>query len=200
MRYFTSDLHLGHEAIIGYSGRPFNDRFDQTKGLGSLWAQTVERGDEVYVLGDVYKGTDDLLWRLASWPGRIRVVPGNHDRCHPRHADHEAAKDKFKSAGIKVLDPQVTISIAGQDVLLCHFPPTGDSREGTQRYPQWRPADEPGRWIVHGHVHAAWRQRGRWINVGVDAWAGRPVPEAALADLIAEGPRDRDRLDWVRCS
>ena len=44
---------------------------------------------------------------------------------------------------------------------------------------------------LHGHVHERWRQSGRMINVGVDAWDHRPVPEDAVAALIAGGPADR---------
>jgi calcineurin-like phosphoesterase family protein len=45
-------------------------------------------------------------------------------------------------------------------------------------------------------VQQAWRQRGRQINVGVDAWAGRPVPEETLVELIAAGPAERDPRPW----
>jgi hypothetical protein len=39
-----------------------------------------------------------------------------------------------------------------------------------------------------GHVHERWRQRGRMINVGVDAWDCGPASEAELAAMIGGGP------------
>ena len=41
------------------------------------------------------------------------------------------------------------------------------------RYIEHRPDDDGG-WLLHGHVHEKWRQNGRQINVGVDAWNFAP--------------------------
>ncbi len=65
------------------------------------------------------------------------------------------------------------------------------------RYVEQRPVDH-GEWLLHGHVHERWRQRGRMINVGVDAWGCRPVNESTLAALIDDGPNDREPLPLCR--
>jgi calcineurin-like phosphoesterase family protein len=80
-------------------------------------------------------------------------------------------------------------------VLVHHFPYHGDSRGDTDRFAEHRPVDD-GAWLLHGHVHDRWRQAGRQINVGVDAWGGQPVGDEALAELIAGGPADRAPLPW----
>ncbi len=80
--------------------------------------------------------------------------------------------------------------MAGRDVLLDHFPYEGDSRE-TGRYLSHRPADQGG-WLLHGHVHERWRR----VNVGVDAWGGRPAAESELAALIQSGLADLGPLPW----
>ena len=91
---------------------------------------------------------------------------------------------------------EVELELAGGiEVRLCHFPYEGDSGE-RDRYVEERPVDD-GRWLLHGHVHETWRQRGRMINVGVDAWAGRPVSEQRLVELIQSGATDRDPLEWT---
>jgi calcineurin-like phosphoesterase family protein len=194
MRYFTSDLHLGHRSIIKNANRPFESVSHQTAVLEAIWYGTVGADDEVYVLGDFLMGDGSDLRRVSRWPGRIKVVPGNHDMCHPMHAEHAKAARRLRHYGIEVLDPQVSIEIGAHEVLLCHFPPDGDSRAGRMRYPEWRPS-EIG-WIVHGHVHTMWRQRGQWINAGVDAWAGRPVSEKVIAELMEDGPRDIGSPGW----
>ena len=89
------------------------------------------------------------------------------------------------------------LSVAGQDVVVSHFPYAGfDPRPDHQdRFESWRPQDE-GKWLLCGHVHGAWRQSGRMINVGVDAWGGRLVSEPELASLFAAGPASREAQPW----
>lgn len=79
-------------------------------------------------------------------------------------------------------------------VWVSHFPYVGDSPPGGgDRYDGWRPADD-GRWLLHGHVHERWRQRGRMVNVGVDAWGFRPASGAEILSLISAGHADRGPL------
>lgn len=77
-----------------------------------------------------------------------------------------------------------------------HFPYYGDSHD-QDRYGEFRPVDR-GLWLVHGHVHEKWRQMGRMINVGVDAWGGFPIAEERLLELIAGGPAELPPLPWRR--
>jgi calcineurin-like phosphoesterase family protein len=76
-----------------------------------------------------------------------------------------------------------------------HFPYHGDSKDGPERFAEQRPPDRGG-WILHGHVHDRWRQSGRQINVGVDAWGGRPISDDTVAALIDAGPNELDPLPW----
>lgn len=92
----------------------------------------------------------------------------------------------------------------GIDVHISHFPYADPSLGGkenrhgeviTDKFAPWRVVDEGG-WLLCGHVHDSWRQKGRMINVGVDAWGGRPVSEAEIVELIGAGPRDLGVLSW----
>ena len=51
-----------------------------------------------------------------------------------------------------------------------------------------------GGWLIHGHVHEKWRQRGRQINIGADAWGYTPVHEDTIAELINQGPQHLERF------
>ena len=53
MIYFTSDLHLGHAAVIGLSHRPFSDVEEMNETLIKNWNKTVMPDDDVYILGDL---------------------------------------------------------------------------------------------------------------------------------------------------
>ncbi len=198
MRFFTADLHLGHANIIRYCRRPFSSADDMDEALLSAWEAVVRPGDEVWVLGDLALGRAPEALELAGLlPGRKFLVPGNHDRCwsgHRKGADKW--RKEYEAAGFEVVDAPVEASLAGRGVLLDHFPYEGGSRE-TGRYLSHRPADRGG-WLLHGHVHERWRQRGRQVNVGVDAWGGRPVAEGELAALIRSGPADLGPLPWER--
>lgn len=200
MIFFTSDQHWGHARINELSGRPFSRVRAMDAALVKAWNSRVTDDDTVYVLGDVCMGSIreslDLIGLLA---GRKILVPGNHDRCwsglRPKHHP-ERWEDRYLDAGFhRIQHAPFLLELPGIDpVLISHFPYAGDSQD-VDRYAEHRPADE-GRWLLHGHVHERWRQRGRMINVGVDAWAGRPVSTTTIRALIAAGPADLPPMRW----
>lgn len=196
-RFFTSDEHFGHANIIRYCNRPFASAGDMDEALIESWAKTVGPKDEVWVLGDFALGPIYAALDLAQLlPGRKFLVPGNHDRCWPGHRKGGAKwVAEYEAAGFRVVEAPVKLRLAGRDVLLSHFPYTSGSPKDESRYATDRPVDV-GKWLLHGHVHEKWRQRGRQVNVGVDAWAGRPVPEDEIAHFIEAGPADKEPLPW----
>jgi calcineurin-like phosphoesterase family protein len=165
--------------------------------LMARWNKTVAPEDEVWILGDLALGKlESGLERVARLNGKITLVPGNHDRVWRKHAAKaRSVKGLYKDAGIKIADDPQFTRIGEHHVEISHFPFRKD-REGDKFY-DWRPENR-GQWLLCGHVHDKWRQRGRQINVGVDAWGGFPIPEDVLSELIAQGPADRDTLSWVQ--
>ena len=200
-RFFTSDLHIGHVNIIGYCDRPYFSAQQMDRDLVVRWNNVVGPGDEVIVVGDLALGKLDLsLERARDLNGCKRLIPGNHDACWAGRKGR-AARSRYEDAGFEVLDEWVRMELPGprgprsnHAVEVCHFPWAGDSYDG-DRFDTWRPTDH-GQWLIHGHVHDRWRQRGRLINVGVDAWGGLPVSEARLVELIVAGPQDLPPLAW----
>jgi len=201
--YFTSDIHIGHANIIAYSGRPFDDVPDMNAKLVEGWNQIVHPADTVYILGDLVMGKlDDSLPIAGQLQGHKILVPGNHDRLHPMYK-HKKGYDQWAAryrdeAGIEhVTEPQTRLPIGHhRGVLVCHFPYTGDHTGEDDRYTEERPADG-GEWLVHGHVHDAWRHNGRCINVGLDAWGGCLLTEDSLENIL-DGPKHlhTDRWTW----
>jgi calcineurin-like phosphoesterase family protein len=162
----------------------------------------VQPEDEVWNLGDFALGQIRLtLPIVGQLSGRQVLLAGNHDRCWAGARKNTGWDCRYLAAGFSRVMAGAppchpTMIIAGQVVLLSHFPYRngGDSRD-TERHPEYRLADSGG-WLLHGHVHEKWRQKGRMINVGVDAWGGRPVAEDEIAALIEAGPRDLAPLPW----
>lgn len=218
MLFFTADQHLGHARIIELCGRPFASVEEMNESLIERWNQTVSPDDTVYVLGDWAMGRiKETLPLTRRCNGSKILIPGNHDRVWMGH-EEKVGLDKifdwqgdYLNAGFSaIMDsyPYNTQSESLADhgnwhdrdddhwhnVLLHHFPYKGDSHD-KDRYVHDRPIDMGG-WLLHGHVHERWRQRGRMINVGVDAWSGFPVSEATIASMIVDGERDLPPLEW----
>lgn len=65
--YFTSDLHFGHENVIRFDDRPFASVEEMDAELIRRWNAKVDRGDLVYVLGDmIWKTKNDEALNTAG--------------------------------------------------------------------------------------------------------------------------------------
>ena len=211
MRKFTADTHYGHGNIIRYCARPFADAGQMSADLVLKALGTLGEGDSLWHLGDVALGNlGESMTCLAAISAQhhVTLMAGNHDRCHPCNRNPDRWRTEYyEKGGIGMLHT-VPVKLAlgdGTEVNVCHFPyaERGDGMEDRHgrlvpdRFAQWRPADD-GSWLLCGHVHNAWRQRGRMINVGVDAWGGRPVGEDEILRLIGDGPADLMPVPWER--
>lgn len=82
--WFVSDLHLGHNRIIDFSG-PLRDGTNVVEHdhlLVQEWNRVVSKRDLVFVLGDVCMHKD--LGILSELRGNKRLVRGNHDNKNVR--------------------------------------------------------------------------------------------------------------------
>lgn len=210
--FLTSDLHLGHVRIPELAHRPYSDVSAMDEDLVRRWNAVVAPSDVVWVLGDWCLGRiAETLPLTQRFHGRKVLVPGNHDRCWQGHGrgSHEW-RQRYVDAGFaEVVDDPVEFDVAVGSagagsadggsvtrVRLSHFPFRGGGDSlAVERYSEHRLVDDGG-WLLHGHVHTVWRQRGRQVNVGVDAWGGVPVALEQVAELLAAGPADLAPLPW----
>ena len=169
--------------------------------LVDRWNTVVRSQDTVYVVGDICMGRlDDTLPYIQFLNGRKLLVPGNHDRMFGcQGTKYRNVCDRYEAAGIEVIEEALVLNVFGLSVLICHFPYAGDSRDDQieDRYQEDRPIDV-GQFLVHGHTHGKWRKNGRMIDVGVDAWAGKPVSFTEVADTFRWPQYDMSPLLWVR--
>jgi calcineurin-like phosphoesterase family protein len=156
--WLTSDTHFGHENIIKYCNRPFNDVWQMNVALTTIWTGKVTDDDIVVHLGDLtlmkdpkkYKST----WQLIrSLPGKKILVRGNHD--HPRIVPY------LREIGWVIVN-----EIISENVTMRHIPPTGTSDADIVCAPDV---------FLHGHIHGKSHHRdhpsGNCYDVGVDATA-----------------------------
>ncbi len=197
MIWFTSDPHYWHKNIIRLSGRPFAHLHEMHEHLIQEWNKRVKPTEKVYVLGDFSFGsvgmTKGILDRLL---GHKILIKGNHDM----------ASHKMLAAGFQEVHENIFENIGNQRVLLSHFPyhpmqryhknPDGSviaddaAYVGDRRYLHKRIVDDGEHWLLHGHVHGHYKQRGREINVGVDVWDFKPVPHEKILNMIEDGEQN----------
>lgn len=180
VRFFTSDLHFGHKNIISFCERPFADLDAMHEGLIQNWNKVVGQDDTVWILGDfVFGGTAFLRAIMERLHGRKHLLRGNHDwkNIKPNRTDLGFAR---------IVDGTEDIWLGeGADTFhakMCHFPYRA-AHPTDLRYEELKPVDQ-GAPLLHGHVHCAWKTKGKMVNVGVDVWDYAPVSEATLVDLI----------------
>lgn len=205
--WFTADLHFGHARILEYcAGRAklWSTVEEMNRGLIERWNEVVSPGDTVVILGDVAMGKrSETLPYLKQCHGTKVLVPGNHDNCwehgrdglgsenlakHTRDYCEWGGIDQIWGNGVKMLLDN------RQQCVLSHLPPLecGDHKAGEivyeneVRFAHLRPPYPEG-WMLCGHVHEAWKQHGRVVNVGVDVWDYQPVAATTLIELIEKG-------------
>ena len=76
--YFIGDTHFGHKNIIGYNRPEFDNLEEMHEAMIERWNEVVRPKDNVYHLGDVCFGKDNMHY-LAQLNGKKRLVLGNHD-------------------------------------------------------------------------------------------------------------------------
>lgn len=165
MVYFTSDLHLGHPAIIGMQNRPFGNVEEMNQVLLENYNSVVHKNDTVYILGDIshrlpVEKTNELIAKLN---GKKILIKGNHDKKYD--------VDLFE----EICDFKV-VALNGICFALMHYPMLS-----------WPNANR-GSIQLHGHIHSYAdynlqnRKDGiRRYDVGVDANGFKPV---AVKDVI----------------
>ena len=185
MLWFTSDLHLGHRAVLNFCARPWESIAAMNAALVDAINERVGVRDELYVLGDFsfrigVEAAREL--REAIFCRNVHLVPGNHDR----------SWDVPDRAGTFIVEPPIVqLKLpGGRKLVLSHYPMM-----------DW-PSLGHGAIHLHGHIHATreYNERNRALgllryDVGVDANGYVPV---SADDVLAffEGMEHRKRSDW----
>lgn len=154
MKYFTSDLHLGHWNITSYTDRKnVVPPEEHDSWVISLLNSTLKPGDELWILGDVdFKEISwELLKPISSNGVFINVIKGNHDSSKTLNKvkEQRIIKAWYHYHEIKVKDI---------NTCLFHFPITSWN---------WR---RYGSYHLFGHLHGNKSSAtGRCLDVGLDS-------------------------------
>lgn len=188
MIWYTADTHFGHLNVINFCDRPFDDVDHMNSELIRLWNEKVDPDDTVIILGDFAMGKIAETLPIAQQLNGHKVLQlGNHDRPWIGNR-HNAGKQvrwnrEYHDVGFTLMyNMSFEGMIGDHDVVMSHFPYTGDSHD-EDRFEEFRPTDD-GKILLHGHVHDGWKVNDRMINVGIDVWDYAPVSEPELVNLL----------------
>lgn len=160
-KWFISDTHFSHHNIIRYTGRPFQSVAEMNERLIENWNAAVQPGDTVFFLGDFGLGTTESLSGIcARLHGHKICIRGNHD----------GTPTKMHTIGFSLVLESAFIKIGRHQVELIHVPS--------------QPA--PAHFQLHGHVHEKRPNKlvDRQLNLSVEVWDYKPVPEKAIVALL----------------
>lgn len=152
--FFTSDLHILHRKIVEFTDRKIvTTQEHHEEWLIDLWNSQVNRGDIVYILGDVSFAKDWMQTKAVfdRMHGQKFIVKGNHDRSK----DLKFLLDSNTIVGWKQYDER---NVNKQHICMFHFPIMSWHRQNR------------GSWHLHGHSHGNLQGSvGKMLDVGIDS-------------------------------
>lgn len=145
MKWFTSDLHLGHNNILNLQenrGKLFSNIEDMNFTIINKWLTFIQPEDDIFVLGDILF-RKSFISLLENLPGKKHLILGNHDR-NDIHQYFDTVNNYLE------------VKVGKNDVILFHYP---ISEWNKKRY---------GSWHLHGHTHGKFQGIGKILDVGLD--------------------------------
>lgn len=194
--FFTSDWHIGHENVLEYSNRPFDDCDAMHKTLVRRFNATVPKDAITYFLGDVGLCKGSMVKEIIDQLNGTKVlILGNHDK----------GSNAMYALGFDVVLYGATLQICKQRVTLTHCPLLGLYRENTEGMKgcgegeNWHGESRQkrlkftthnnGQFHLHGHIHSpnggkSEKILNRQYDVGVDANNYTPISISVIESWI----------------
>lgn len=182
--YLTSDLHLGHDREFIWKVRGFNSIQEMNEAIVERWNSVVDDKDDVYVLGDLMLGNNDIGMNcLKRLKGRIHIIFGNHDT---------AKRQELYRTLPNVVETEWAIMLTYKKYhfFMTHFPcMTGNLEKESLKQMTLN---------LYGHTHQRsnfYEDRPYMFHCGIDSHDGYPV---LLDDIIQEmKDKVRECIDFL---
>ena len=115
MKYYTADLHFGHNNVLTFDNRPFKDIGEMDRVLIENWNSRITKNDQVYILGDVALHNEKpYSWYLSQLKGQKHLIVGNHDR--------KLLKDNDAMQYFVSVDYYLEVTDEKKRLILSHYP------------------------------------------------------------------------------
>lgn len=219
--YFTADLHFCHPFVAATRGfgpkcenlnklrhSMSSDEFDSLCHVDNHDRKVVNRinsmvgkNDELYILGDVSRGTGDSLYEALKVVDRLYVpschrhlVLGNHESFHLGPSDAVEVSKRFSTVSLFEY-----LYLDGIPVVMSHLPlkrfmvkneyhSRNLAKNAFSKKYRKNSVEVPDNVLhLHGHTHSSTPfdcNCSNSVNVGLDAWGGFPVSWDELLDVI----------------
>lgn len=181
---FTADTHFGHANILKHMpDRPYAAEGmikEHDEWLLDLWRSSVDKRDDVYILGDLtFLKAEDARHLLEKLPGRKHLVTGNHDgsiRAYHNYftSVHQILDIAVKQTRCPFLDQTLRLT-------MCHYPMV------TWNHKPY------GSIMLHGHCHGKLDEHNKLspdlrFDIGIDGTLSRKTgaengTDFALVDI-----------------
>jgi calcineurin-like phosphoesterase family protein len=176
--YILSDLHLGHEAILGYC-RPWFKSIQEHDDFIINNIAALHPNDYLWLLGDI-AFTKEGLMRLKEAKCHKGLIGGNHDNM----------KASVYLEVFQQLRGVAQMQYKDKSVLLTHIPMHPDQM-------RWQ-------YNLHGHLHAYHVNDDRYINVSCEVMEFKPrLISEVLDEVIPRPPQstydglDEEIIEWL---
>ena len=137
--FFTSDMHFGHEGIITFAQRPYENVEQMDKSLIDNWNKTVPLDGLTFVLGDIgFTNSEQIIDIFGQLNGDKILIRGNHD-CNYKDDVLDTIFDEIHD----ILYLRITDSVDSKFyyMVLSHYPML-----------DWQSSFR-GSWQLFGHLH-----------------------------------------------
>jgi len=123
--FFSADQHFGHTKMLEmFRTRPFASELDieaHDEYIIQQWNNTVDKHDDVYILGDFsLRPTSETRRILERLKGRKYLCPGNHDASLRSLGNYFVKVQQIMAVRFKVSRfPYLANDVK---MILCHYP------------------------------------------------------------------------------
>ena len=139
MNYFTADIHFCDEKSMKSDNRPFKSIKSYDKFIVKDWNKTAKRGDNIYIIGDLFDCDDqnstlylDAVKLIKKIKANIILVIGNNEQRIIKYFfnnNFSAFVEFCKESGIKEVHKSLDIEVGGKKCFLVHQIKDGNKRK-----------------------------------------------------------------------
>ena len=166
--YLVSDMHIGHESIIKYCSRPFNNVHSMNDNLLSSFLSVLKKGDVLIIVGDISMDYNRYgNYFLRQLPCDVVLVAVNHDM--------DLKTKSIEGHKVDFMCSTLNVKVGEMNLFLSHYPVNELLLAKNEIN-------------VHGHIHNRVLDKslgtgGRHFNVSVEVIEYKPIK---LLDLIGK--------------
>lgn len=173
MKYLVADPHFGHDNIIKYSKRPWDNVDRMDKGMIYNFNSVLTNEDELIIVGDLCLKSAQYHNYYCSIVRKIKgkkiLILGNHDELYPRF---------YLNVGFFSVHTSLEIDINGIKFFCVHDPSIA--------------LIDRSKPFICGHVHELFHVLKNVINVGVDVNNYMPVSEEQIYNIYLDMTKNKN--------